>query len=163
MLPMATKQACLYGGFWLVKRKTWADTQTGSSCYYEKNKLNNLCWRHLFSDTFASDFPDEQALQVYTSQSVNTPRPLGRCGFSVHPIQVLGLKTFKWWKFQIMTDVVGNPEEERRADFYYLPWSQEAVCRYFYNKVCMHTYTHVELRVNVLHGMNAPNVLCLFS
>ena len=34
-----------------------------------------------------------------------------------------------------MTDVVGNPEEERHADFYYLPWSQEAVCRYFYTKV----------------------------
>lgn len=36
-----------------------------------------------------------------------------------------------------MTDVAGNPEEERRADFYYLPWSQEAVCRYFYSKVCL--------------------------
>ncbi|XP_046846728.1 SWI/SNF-related matrix-associated actin-dependent regulator of chromatin subfamily D member 1-like isoform X1 [Xenia sp. Carnegie-2017] len=36
---------------------------------------------------------------------------------------------------KIMTDVAGNPEEERRADFYYLPWSQEAVCRYFYSKV----------------------------
>ncbi|KAJ8313734.1 hypothetical protein KUTeg_008295 [Tegillarca granosa] len=34
-----------------------------------------------------------------------------------------------------MTDVVGNPEEERRADYYYQPWTQEAVCRYFYNKV----------------------------
>ena len=34
-----------------------------------------------------------------------------------------------------MTDVVGNPEEERRADFFHLPWSQEAVCRYFYGKV----------------------------
>ncbi|XP_065201921.1 brahma-associated protein of 60 kDa isoform X2 [Planococcus citri] len=34
-----------------------------------------------------------------------------------------------------MTDVVGNPEEERRAEFYYQPWSQEAVCRYFYTKV----------------------------
>ncbi|KAF3856610.1 hypothetical protein F7725_017333 [Dissostichus mawsoni] len=34
-----------------------------------------------------------------------------------------------------MTDVVGNPEEERRADFYYQPWAQEAVCRYFYSKV----------------------------
>ncbi|XP_062569941.1 SWI/SNF-related matrix-associated actin-dependent regulator of chromatin subfamily D member 1-like isoform X3 [Saccostrea cucullata] len=34
-----------------------------------------------------------------------------------------------------MTDVVGNPEEERRADYYYQPWSQEAVCRYFYGKV----------------------------
>ncbi|XP_076461310.1 SWI/SNF-related matrix-associated actin-dependent regulator of chromatin subfamily D member 1-like isoform X2 [Babylonia areolata] len=34
-----------------------------------------------------------------------------------------------------MTDVVGNPEEERRADFFYQPWAQEAVCRYFYGKV----------------------------
>ncbi|KAK2145244.1 hypothetical protein LSH36_693g02086 [Paralvinella palmiformis] len=34
-----------------------------------------------------------------------------------------------------MTDVTGNPEEERRADYYYQPWSQEAVCRYFYGKV----------------------------
>ncbi len=34
-----------------------------------------------------------------------------------------------------MTDVVGNPEEERHAEFYYEPWSQEAVCRYFYGKV----------------------------
>lgn len=37
--------------------------------------------------------------------------------------------------FQTMTDVVGNPEEERRADYYYQPWAQEAVCRYFYTKV----------------------------
>lgn len=34
-----------------------------------------------------------------------------------------------------MTDVVGNPEEERRSDFFYQPWAQEAVCRYFYSKV----------------------------
>ncbi|KAM7303059.1 SWI/SNF-related matrix-associated actin-dependent regulator of chromatin subfamily D member 1 isoform X2 [Ixodes scapularis] len=34
-----------------------------------------------------------------------------------------------------MTDVVGNPEEERRSDFYYQRWAQEAVCRYFYGKV----------------------------
>jgi len=34
-----------------------------------------------------------------------------------------------------MTDVVGNPEEERRADFYWQPWIQEAVCRYFYSKL----------------------------
>ncbi|XP_037502697.1 SWI/SNF-related matrix-associated actin-dependent regulator of chromatin subfamily D member 1 [Rhipicephalus sanguineus] len=34
-----------------------------------------------------------------------------------------------------MTDVVGSPEEERRADFYYQRWAQEAVCRYFYGKV----------------------------
>lgn len=36
-----------------------------------------------------------------------------------------------------MTDVVGNPEEERRAEFYYQPWAQEAVCRYFYSKVIL--------------------------
>ncbi|KAK2119387.1 SWI SNF, matrix associated, actin dependent regulator of chromatin, sub d, member 1 [Saguinus oedipus] len=34
-----------------------------------------------------------------------------------------------------MTDVVGNPEEERRTEFYFQPWDQEAVCRYFYSKV----------------------------
>nr|CAD7440630.1 unnamed protein product [Timema bartmani] len=38
-------------------------------------------------------------------------------------------------KLKTMTDVVGNPEEERRADFFYQPWAQEAVCRYFYTKV----------------------------
>ncbi|XP_053374685.1 SWI/SNF-related matrix-associated actin-dependent regulator of chromatin subfamily D member 1-like isoform X3 [Mercenaria mercenaria] len=34
-----------------------------------------------------------------------------------------------------MTDVTGNPEEERHSDYYVRPWSQEAVCRYFYGKV----------------------------
>uniref|UniRef100_A0A3B5MF75 SWI/SNF related BAF chromatin remodeling complex subunit D1 n=1 Tax=Xiphophorus couchianus TaxID=32473 RepID=A0A3B5MF75_9TELE len=29
--------------------------------------------------------------------------------------------------FKTITDVVGNPEEERRAEFYYQPWAQEAV------------------------------------
>ncbi|KAB0395996.1 hypothetical protein E2I00_013404, partial [Balaenoptera physalus] len=35
----------------------------------------------------------------------------------------------------VMTDVAGNPEEERRAEFYHQPWSQEAVSRYFYCKI----------------------------
>uniref|UniRef100_A0A3P8QNT5 DM2 domain-containing protein n=1 Tax=Astatotilapia calliptera TaxID=8154 RepID=A0A3P8QNT5_ASTCA len=39
-----------------------------------------------------------------------------------------------------MTDVVGNPEEERRAEFYYQPWAQEAVCRYFYSKVTQFSF-----------------------
>ena len=39
-----------------------------------------------------------------------------------------------------MTDVAGNPEEERRADYFYQPWCQEAVCRYFYGKVKKKTY-----------------------
>lgn len=34
-----------------------------------------------------------------------------------------------------MSDVVGNPEEERRAEFYYQPWTNEAVSRYFFTKV----------------------------
>ena len=34
-----------------------------------------------------------------------------------------------------MTKVVGNPEEERRTEFYFQPWAQEAMCQYFYSKV----------------------------
>ena len=34
-----------------------------------------------------------------------------------------------------MLDLSGNPEEERRAVFYNESWTDEAVCRYFYNKV----------------------------
>ena len=40
----------------------------------------------------------------------------------------------KWLQSQsrdlkTMTDVTGNPEEERRVDYYYQPWVTEAVCR----------------------------------
>jgi SWI/SNF-related matrix-associated actin-dependent regulator of chromatin subfamily D len=34
-----------------------------------------------------------------------------------------------------MLDLNGNPEEERKAQFYHEPWTDEAVCRYFYNRV----------------------------
>lgn len=34
-----------------------------------------------------------------------------------------------------MLDLNGNPEDERRAQFYHEPWTDEAVHRYFYNKV----------------------------
>ncbi|XP_043911315.1 SWI/SNF-related matrix-associated actin-dependent regulator of chromatin subfamily D member 2 [Protopterus annectens] len=45
-----------------------------------------------------------------------------------------------WLKSQcrdlkIMTDVTGNPEEERRADFFEQSWTQEAVGRYIFSKV----------------------------
>merc|ERR1711875_82312 len=30
-----------------------------------------------------------------------------------------------------MTDVAGNPEEERRVDYFYQPWVGEGVSRYF--------------------------------
>ena len=43
--------------------------------------------------------------------------------------------TFFCLDLKTMTDVVGNPEEERHTDFYYQPWAQEAVCRYFYQKI----------------------------
>jgi len=36
---------------------------------------------------------------------------------------------------KVMTDVVGNPEEERKSDFFNQPWTQEAVHRYFYKQV----------------------------
>uniref|UniRef100_A0A7N6FJF3 DM2 domain-containing protein n=1 Tax=Anabas testudineus TaxID=64144 RepID=A0A7N6FJF3_ANATE len=45
-----------------------------------------------------------------------------------------------WLKSQcrdlkLMTDVTGNPEEERRTEFYQAPWVPEAVGRYVYSKV----------------------------
>jgi len=57
-------------------------------------------------------------------------------GFARDPQQFIN----KWLISQTrdlktMTDVVGNPEEERRAEFYEQTWTQEAVCRYFYSKV----------------------------
>uniref|UniRef100_A0A8C5NGU7 DM2 domain-containing protein n=2 Tax=Gouania willdenowi TaxID=441366 RepID=A0A8C5NGU7_GOUWI len=60
-----------------------------------------------------------------------------------------------WLKSQsrdlkLMTDVVGNPEEERRAAFYHEPWSQEAVSRYFYCKITHVTVT--VMLVRVLYG-----------
>uniref|UniRef100_A0A8C2XZX2 SWI/SNF related BAF chromatin remodeling complex subunit D2 n=1 Tax=Capra hircus TaxID=9925 RepID=A0A8C2XZX2_CAPHI len=36
---------------------------------------------------------------------------------------------------KIITDVTGNPEEERRAAFYHQPWAQEAVGRHIFAKV----------------------------
>ncbi|RMB95090.1 hypothetical protein DUI87_28461 [Hirundo rustica rustica] len=46
----------------------------------------------------------------------------------------------EWIKSQrrdlkIITDVIGNPEEERRAEFYQQPWAQEAVGRHIFAKV----------------------------
>ena len=36
---------------------------------------------------------------------------------------------------QVMTNRMGNPEGERRAEFYNQNWTKEAVTRYFYTKV----------------------------
>ncbi|XP_062859311.1 SWI/SNF-related matrix-associated actin-dependent regulator of chromatin subfamily D member 2 [Trichomycterus rosablanca] len=45
-----------------------------------------------------------------------------------------------WLKSQnrdlkLMTDTAGNPEQERRSEFYHAPWFQEAVGRYIFSKV----------------------------
>lgn len=34
-----------------------------------------------------------------------------------------------------MTETSGDPEKERRADYYNAPWVQEGVCRYFYSNL----------------------------
>ncbi|XP_030829641.1 SWI/SNF-related matrix-associated actin-dependent regulator of chromatin subfamily D member 1 [Strongylocentrotus purpuratus] len=57
-------------------------------------------------------------------------------GFARDPQQFIS----EWLVSQVrdlkcMTDVVNNPEEERRMDFYHQPWAQEAVRRYFQSKV----------------------------
>ena len=46
----------------------------------------------------------------------------------------------KWLKSQLkdlktMTNVTGNPEEERRVDYYYQPWVAEGVSRFGVHKV----------------------------
>lgn len=59
----------------------------------------------------------------------------GKDGHAAQPGEVLGTQGRPHAPSQVMTDVAGNPEEERRAEFYHQPWSQEAVSRYFYCKV----------------------------
>ncbi|ESN96456.1 hypothetical protein HELRODRAFT_67796 [Helobdella robusta] len=57
-------------------------------------------------------------------------------GFSNNPQEFINTWLLSQTRdLKIMTDVAGNPEEERYADFYHQPWAQEAVSRYFYNKV----------------------------
>ena len=45
-----------------------------------------------------------------------------------------------------MTDVAGNPEEERRCDFYYQPWATEAVCRYV---LLLHRWEMTRISINL--------------
>uniref|UniRef100_A0AAQ5WXH9 DM2 domain-containing protein n=1 Tax=Amphiprion ocellaris TaxID=80972 RepID=A0AAQ5WXH9_AMPOC len=56
-----------------------------------------------------------------------------------------------------MTDVVGNPEEERRAEFYYQPWAQEAVCRYFYSKVINYSFFYSSFHIMCLLFLTMPS------
>uniref|UniRef100_A0A2K5K0K6 DM2 domain-containing protein n=1 Tax=Colobus angolensis palliatus TaxID=336983 RepID=A0A2K5K0K6_COLAP len=57
---------------------------------------------------------------------------------------------------KVMTDVAGNPEEERRAEFYHQPWSQEAVSRYFYCKVWRDPSVEQSLLLEAQAGLIAP-------
>lgn len=67
--------------------------------------------------------PDEGKVDLMGYYYPNAPFPKWLRSNDIFP----DLKT--------MTDVSGNPEEERHTDFYYQPWAQEAVCRYFYQKI----------------------------
>ena len=41
---------------------------------------------------------------------------------------------------QVMTNKMGNPEAEKRAEYYDQHWTKEAVTRYFYTKVYMSVF-----------------------
>ena len=44
-------------------------------------------------------------------------------------------KTVTFSITKVMQNVEGDPENERKADFYQKDWLKEGVCRYFYAKV----------------------------
>ncbi|KAG2460578.1 SMRD2 regulator, partial [Polypterus senegalus] len=48
------------------------------------------------------------------------------------PLPSVTSVSFVW---QLMTDITGNAEEERRTEFYEASWAQEAVGRYIFSKV----------------------------
>lgn len=62
-------------------------------------------------------------------------RARGRGGSAGLTSVVLTLFSLTLCFAQIITDVIGNPEEERRAEFYQQPWAQEAVGRHIFAKV----------------------------
>lgn len=44
-------------------------------------------------------------------------------------------QTTRWTALQTMSDLNGDPEEERHAAFYQKPWVEEAVWKYLSDKV----------------------------
>ncbi|XP_042199221.1 SWI/SNF-related matrix-associated actin-dependent regulator of chromatin subfamily D member 2 isoform X2 [Callorhinchus milii] len=56
--------------------------------------------------------------------------------FSNHPQEFIQdwIKS-QWRDYKVMTDIIGNPEEERRAEFYHEPWTQEGVGRFIFSKI----------------------------
>lgn len=82
-----------------------------------------------------------QSLDMKLHETVDTINQLKTnreffLGFSSDPQQFI----HKWLVSQVrdlkvMTDQNGNSEEERMSDFFFQPWTQEAVSRYFYSKI----------------------------
>ncbi|XP_026276741.1 brahma-associated protein of 60 kDa isoform X1 [Frankliniella occidentalis] len=99
-----------------------------------KTQMNNF----LLSTTSQQEIQNLDNKIHETVESINTLKTNREffLSFAKDPQQFIN----KWLISQTrdlktMTDVVGNPEEERRSEFFYQPWAQEAVCRYFYTKV----------------------------
>nr|XP_009431322.1 SWI/SNF-related matrix-associated actin-dependent regulator of chromatin subfamily D member 2 isoform X2 [Pan troglodytes] len=62
---------------------------------------------------------------------------------------------------KIITDVIGNPEEERRAAFYHQPWAQEAVGRHIFAKVGLcPVFPHLAVSSKGLSHLVSPFSRC---
>ena len=70
----------------------------------------------------------------------------------------------KWLQSQsrdlkTMTDVTGNPEEERRVDFYYQPWVTEAVCRSVFTRKIFFVKQRIRFKnISLYLRMNSDNL-----
>lgn len=91
-------------------------------------------------------------VQIVVNLKIKSPEPINR----ISKLLILVLfwrsesQPFPVFLFlQLMTDVVGNPEEERRAAFYHEPWSQEAVSRYFYCKVRNQSFRNTRFHLSL--------------
>ncbi|CAD5118505.1 DgyrCDS7199 [Dimorphilus gyrociliatus] len=99
-----------------------------------KSQMNNF----LLSTTSQNDLAQLDNKIHETVETINQLKTSREflLGFSKDPQESINNWLISQTKdLKVITDTVGNPEEERRAEFYYQPWSQEAVCRYFYNKI----------------------------
>ena len=113
-----------------------------TSCYDIDVEIEDPIKFHM--DNFVRSTANQQEIQALDNKIHETVETINQLktnrefflGFCKDPQQFIA----KWLVSQnrdlkIMTDVNGNPEDERRSDFYYQPWTQEGVCRYFYGKV----------------------------
>ncbi|XP_037285259.1 brahma-associated protein 60 isoform X1 [Rhipicephalus microplus] len=121
------------------KNEAWQDqpceTGSGFLCFTFMHANTGIVFiqNSLFLILSTSTFQIHETVETINQLKTNREFFLS---FAKDPQQFIS----KWLVSQMrdlktMTDVVGSPEEERRADFYYQRWAQEAVCRYFYGKV----------------------------